>query len=310
MCVETDFDFALLPAAGDSRLVDLEFVRGHCFPPASAAARHFGSSASTPGALSGFEDENGVQIQIGSVGRYWLKEGTRVMSYELDQCCSHADAQHWFSGFVLGVVAQLQQRTVLHASAVMIDGKGVAFIGVGGTGKTTLAASFGRVGVPVLSEDSLPVRVEPEGVVATPYVPGIRLWPQSLAELGGTDSSYDLALSWQLKRRVPIGGEWGRVAQEEAPLGAVYDLSPNLAGSGEIVVDEITGAEKVMRLVGSTYFAEVLSPLQQVKLMDRLKVVADAVRMRRITYPRTFEALPALREAISRDATEVAHGRI
>lgn len=308
MCVETDFEFTLLPAAGESSAPDLTLVEGAYFPPALAKVRHFGHPGDAPGYISGFEDENGMQIRIGGAGRYWLRPGYRHMTYELEPDRPIADAQHWFTAFVLGVVAQCQRRIVLHASSVQIANVGVAFIGVGGTGKTTLAAAFARDGFPLLSEDSLPVRLADGALVAHPYVPGLRLWPESVAALAGADPGYDVALSWLEKKRLPMGSDWGQVASHEINLPVIYDLAPATDDSDGIAIDEVSGAQKVVRLVGSTYFAEVLSTRQQFDLMSRLETVAEAVRMRRITYPRRFDSLPALKETIIRDSREVAGG--
>ena len=46
-------------------------------------------------------------------------------------------------------------NTILHASAVAIDGRAIAFAGETGMGKSTLAASLHARGHPVLSDDSL-----------------------------------------------------------------------------------------------------------------------------------------------------------
>lgn len=310
LCVDADFDFATPGWLDHTGAPDVTIVQGSCFPSAGSDARPFWQGATGGGRFSGFQDANGVQIHIAGVGRYWFRPNGRLVTYELEADCPKSDAQHWFGSLVVGVAAQLQRRTVLHASGVVIDGHGVAFIAPSGSGKTTLAASFGQCGFPLLSEDSLPVRVEPEGVIATPYVPGIRLWPESVAELVGAEAEYEPALSWLTKKRVPVGGECGRAAVGDVPLKVIYDLSPNKDGIGPVEIGDAEGTARLVRLLGATYFPSILAPRQQVQLMDRLQTVADAVRMRRITYPRRFDALPALREAIIRDATEVANGRL
>lgn len=61
---------------------------------------------------------------------------------------------------------------VLHASGVVVDGRGYAFVGKSGAGKSTLAAAFlGVPGVTVLGEDSLVLRREAGGfrIYGTPW---------------------------------------------------------------------------------------------------------------------------------------------
>ena len=60
-------------------------------------------------------------------------------------------------GPVMGFVLRLRGITCLHASAVMVDNRALAFLGPPGAGKSTLAAAFALSGHPVLSDDVLPL---------------------------------------------------------------------------------------------------------------------------------------------------------
>src|SRR5262245_30883945 len=74
--------------------------------------------------------------------------------------------RHLFLDQVLPLVLSHRGVTVLHASAFG-DGRGaVALIGATGVGKSTLAASFGTSGWPVVADDAVVLRPR-RGVVAT-----------------------------------------------------------------------------------------------------------------------------------------------
>ena len=73
---------------------------------------------------------------------------------------------------------------VVHASAVVIGGKAVAFIGASGTGKSTLAAALCRRGHRLLCDDLLRLRIEKKRVIAFPAFPRHKLWPDSLRRTG------------------------------------------------------------------------------------------------------------------------------
>jgi hypothetical protein len=307
LCVESDFVLPWVPLAAARRPVDVEFVRGRRFPSPQPNARHIGSKSGKLGAIHGFEDCSGLHALVHGVGRYWIRPGGETVTYVLNEDVDLADAQHWFCSLVLGVASLQQRRIVLHASGVVVADRGVAFVGNGGTGKTTLAASFGREGQPLLSEDALPVRIAPDTVHAVPFLPGIRLWRESIDRLAGSERHYQRALSWLDKERIPVGGEWGAVCCDEVPLRVIYDLSPAEGHEG-IDITETTGVAKVMRLVSSVYFANALSAEGQVGLVEDAERLGRFVRLRRLTYSRTFEALPALRAAILCDLDAVGRG--
>ncbi|MDX9982485.1 MAG: hypothetical protein RBU25_20865, partial [Lentisphaeria bacterium] len=70
------------------------------------------------------------------------------------RCRPAADAtpdtiEHYYWDQVLPRVMSHQGHVMVHASAVAIDHRAVAFIGETGYGKSTLAAAFGRQGAPM-----------------------------------------------------------------------------------------------------------------------------------------------------------------
>lgn len=65
-------------------------------------------------------------------------------------------------------VLALRGQVVLHASAVAMDGKVVAFSGLSGAGKTTTARAVARAGAQLICEDKLLVHVSDSGAVVAP----------------------------------------------------------------------------------------------------------------------------------------------
>jgi hypothetical protein len=63
----------------------------------------------------------------------------------------------YLTGTVLAVVLMLRGHPVLHASAVEVDGKAVAFVGASGMGKSTLATAFCGQGAALITDDVLRV---------------------------------------------------------------------------------------------------------------------------------------------------------
>ena len=66
--------------------------------------------------------------------------------------------QSYLLGWVLSFALVKQGYEPLHATAVVVDGKAVAFLGTSGDGKSTLAAAFLHAGHTLLTDDLLLIR--------------------------------------------------------------------------------------------------------------------------------------------------------
>jgi hypothetical protein len=85
----------------------------------------------------------------------------------------------------MGLALHQRGHLILHASAVEIDGRAVAFLGWRGWGKSTLAAVLHGRGRAVISDDVTAILMEdgqPPAVL--PGVPQVKLWPDSVTALG------------------------------------------------------------------------------------------------------------------------------
>ncbi|MPZ79821.1 MAG: hypothetical protein GEV28_05240 [Actinophytocola sp.] len=83
------------------------------------------------------------------------------------------------SGTLLAVHLMLRHELVLHASAVQVDGRALAFVGSSGMGKSTLAAALCDLGCGLVSDDLLRVDVAPGGMIAYPGGTENRLRPSA-----------------------------------------------------------------------------------------------------------------------------------
>jgi hypothetical protein len=88
-------------------------------------------------------------------------------------------------GAAMGVLLYQRGLTVLHSSAVAINGGAVAFLGVKGAGKSAIAAALYARGHRFITDDLLAVQYDLQGkpLVLTGY-PQIKLWPDAVSMLG------------------------------------------------------------------------------------------------------------------------------
>ena len=77
------------------------------------------------------------------------------------------EMRSWQLRQVAPTVAAFYDRLTLHASAVSVDGRVLAFVAGSGTGKTTLAWALVKAGAAAISDDLLPIRFDDRPVVPT-----------------------------------------------------------------------------------------------------------------------------------------------
>ena len=157
--------------------------------------------------------------------------------------------------FLLGSAfgALLHQRGLLplHANAVEVDGKAVAFMGESGAGKSTLAAWFHDAGHRVLADDVCVIRFdEQQRPMACPGLPRLRLW-QDAIDLSGRDASkYTRSYVGDHpfeKFDVPISPSASATGALE--LGAVYLLDTGTS----LQITRLEGVEAAEAIFAHTY---------------------------------------------------------
>lgn len=209
--------------------------------------------------------------------------------------------RHLFLDQVLPLVLSHRGVTVLHASAFVGEGGAVAFIGATGVGKSTLAASFGADGWPLMADDAVVLR-ERRGVVATiPAYSGLRVWPDALAAFGFGRGAPRVSDESD-KRRIGASDPGFTFANRATPLHRVYLLDPRRRGHAlPPRIDPLSRRETIIELIKHSYVMDVTDRAHMVDHLDRLTRECAPLGVRRVTYPRRFAALPAVRAAILAD---------
>lgn len=191
------------------------------------------------------------------------------------------DVLSFLVGPVLGLALRRRGILALHASAVVIDGQAVGFLGAGGAGKSTLAAALAARGHAVLTDDVLALRREGVHWSAHPGYPEIRLWESSEPLLFGTsDSLRPYSANWD-KRTLPLAARGYSFAREAVPLGALL-LLEEAGGGPTTAVRRGEGAEAIVALVGNTYVGYLLDADERRTEMRALAALVEVVPIGRL----------------------------
>ena len=213
------------------------------------------------------------------------------------------DTSIYLLGPVLGFALRLRGTVCLHASAVQIGNAAIALLGQGEAGKSTTAAAFARMGYRVLTDDVAPLR-ECGGVpYLQPAYPQLRLWPDSVALLYGSEGALrPLTPSWA-KCALDLTRDGHRFQDEPLPLAGIYVLAGRSGSDPRI--DAITGCERLPTLVAHSYVGYLLDRTRREQEFISLTRVASAVAMRRVVAPQCATQVFRLCTGIAEDCEAI-----
>ena len=197
------------------------------------------------------------------------------------------------------ILHQLGQPT-LHASAVVTDRGAVAFFGRKGRGKSTMVSYFLRRGAVLLTDDVLSVRVDDDATWATPSLPIMKLWRDTVERaLELSDELPDLAAGID-KKLLRLSGRY-QFAQQPARLSGLYVLDrydPAQVGGVGISTHQLHGPEAVAALLAQVSYGAFLSPSEAARFLPFYARVADRTPVRVLSYPHGFEHQDSVYRAI------------
>jgi hypothetical protein len=190
-----------------------------------------------------------------------------------------------------------QGHLVLHASAIDVNGRAIAFVGETGRGKSTLAASFHLSGYPLLTDDGLLIKEKDNNIKALPCYPSLRLWPESLTALFDEFPSQQAMASYSSKNRVRLPQN---NKNEPMELAALFVLEkPALENEAATIrVSPLSVRDACMELVRNSFQLDVSNHRQVTSMFAAASIVAEQVPVFSLSYPRDFSILPAVHEAI------------
>ena len=207
---------------------------------------------------------NDFRLEVRDVARYRVREGVEIV---VDPA-PNAPMRHvrlFLLGTALGVLCYQRGLQPLHANAIEVDGRGLAFAGPPGSGKSTLAAYLHGRRYRVLSDDLCVLSVETDGtILAWPGLAQIKLCDDALTELGHDRASLDRVIGDREKYHLPMPSA-AEGAGKPTPLDRLYVL--DRAPEGE--------HGSIRRLTGREALEELLAHVYRPRLVHGLGARAD-----------------------------------
>ena len=252
--------------------------------------------------VSPYQDEYGVPSLtirlVGSSNLFCYGEGARFLVSASgsridawwDSPLTDADAADFLLSGVLSFVVRLRGLVPLHASAVVIDGTAVLFAGAAGAGKSSTAAAFATLGLPVLSDDMVTMADEDGVVIAHPASPRVSVWPDS-AEGLFAGQSLPAHSAVYAKHRLDLLEHGYRFHERPAPVRAIFVLQDRSGSSASPATRVLTSGAALMSLVTHTFGNYLLDESMRAREFDVLGRIAETVPVRELAFAPGLELL-------------------
>ena len=210
------------------------------------------------------------------------------------QCVATRDSNlEWIAASLYGVVLSfalhLRGTANLHASAMAIDGTAVGFMAESGSGKSTLVAACAAKGLPVVTDDVLPIAMGVGEYIVHPGFPFVSL-SERAAEAFTPHWHEELDFDHADKLRVPVDGDWARFADAPLPLGHLISIARR-DDIQDVDMKRVSPTEAIQTVMQHTNVLPFLpTSLKQAHLAFSCQVVS-AIPVWRLEYPSGFQYL-------------------
>lgn len=208
--------------------------------------------------------------------------------------------RHIYLNQVLPLALSKQGKLVFHASAIDVSDGAAAFMGESGRGKSTLAASFATAGYRFLTDDALLLEQHNGGYIVQPSHASIRLWDDSQHALISPAADVAPPVQYTPKARI-LSGEKLVFCPDPLPLRRIYFLGDGVAET--MTIEPMRPSEALIGLVKNTFLLDIDEQQTLATHFDQLSKMVSAPMFFRLDYPRRYEDLPQVRQAIIEHAT-------
>ena len=159
-------------------------------------------------------------------------------------------------GSAMGLLLHQRGMLPLHANAISIGGRAVAFAGPSGAGKSTLALWFADQGHRVIADDVCSICFDPVGrPMVSPGIPRLRLWREAIEASGRSVAAFERSYAGDESfEKYDLPGD--RLARSpDVPLAALYVLERG----EQFAIGPLGGVDAAQAIFANTYRGEYVA---------------------------------------------------
>lgn len=250
-----------------------------------------------------FQSDSGYLLRFPDLADFHVSQDGLSVTCSPAPNVTDESPNHVYLNLVLPLASSIQGKLVLHASAVEMVDSAVAFVAWSGRGKSTLVASFATNGFRFLTDDGLILEISGQHYQVLPSHPSIRLWDDSEEALIPSGTETAPAVSVTSKSRF-LAGKGIAFCDQPRILRRVYFLGDGSAS--EITFQRMDAAEALVASVMHSFLLDVEKAPLLASHFDEMARLASQPIFYHLDYPRRFEDLVRVRQAITHHATQEA----
>ncbi|MGH7503203.1 MAG: hypothetical protein ACREL7_15870 [Longimicrobiales bacterium] len=252
------------------------------------------------GARTGWRaDGDGYVLSVRGVAAYRVTGG-RLIEVDPVNGADSSDLTLFLLGSAFGALWHQRGMLALHASAVDVGGRAMAFAGPSQTGKSTLAAFLTRRGYPLVTDDVAVITRSGSSTSAIWPGPGrIKLWRDGLAQLGEEARQLARAGGRRDKYHMPVGTSDPPGRSAPVGLARLYVIAN---GEGATAIERLSGLDAVEAVAAQTYREQFVVPMGLAR--EHFRLCAEAARsieVCRLTRALGFEHMDEVLDALEQD---------
>ncbi|MBE0614407.1 MAG: hypothetical protein IH604_12125 [Burkholderiales bacterium] len=245
---------------------------------------------------------HGYRLRFTNIADFLVDPSGRRVSCVAPPGTPPETIRHLFLDQVIPPLLNLRGAEALHASAIASAHGACAFIGMSGQGKSTLASAFHVIGHPILCDDCLVLKDDPDSILVQPAYPGLRLWDDSRGEFFGNRRSTLPVSHYNDKRRISTHAS-DSANSDCLPLRRIYSLFRREAGGSAVQpkIEPLSIRDALVELISYTFRLDLTDQTMILRQMRVLERVAREVPVRRLHLPDDLGLLPEVRALILQD---------
>ena len=196
---------------------------------------------------------------------------------------------------VLPMALSLSSDLILHASSVTDGSSGWAFVGIEGTGKSTLSGGLYGRGFRLLSDDASRLKIDENNIDIMAGIPEVRLFESAFSEIFPAKSIEETSPVFR-KRRLPTES-MSQILSNSISLKKIFCLNPSNSNLRPSIVP-ISDRQAFERILPCLFRFDLWDSASRLREFEKLSLLVTKVPAVEVNYPYEWSKLPELLDLI------------
>ncbi len=225
-----------------------------------------------------------VIFAVPSVAKYRVYAGREII-IDPEPGADNLLLQGYIVGAAMAILLNQRGRLVLHASAVNVFGKGVAFLGASGAGKSSIAAGLMMRGHSLLVDDLVSIDIKTDTAVIYPGFPQLKISKDLAESLDNRDTQLEYMDDLDEKQNYRL---MNRFHQDSIEVKQIYVLE--LSEGDQLEIQELPLQQSVIELVRYSMPTSI-AQYDKVANFNKCVKLAELTDIYRLVRPLSLELI-------------------